>query len=170
MPFSNLRGRRRTTASRPIYEGYVKYVAPRSPIPKPPGNATKVKSPPWRSLPSTKAGTYSRSSPNCASLPRRSAPCTGNGVSPTLNSMRLPAGSVNAFSWNAVANERSRIAVANGQIGYLFHRITGFPVVKVGTVRFNPVPERGKTGPETADGSEDRRGDGSHGAVGPRSR
>ena len=36
--------------------------------------------------------------------------------------------------------------------------------------RFNPAPERGKAGPETADSSEDRWGDGSDGAVGPRSR
>jgi len=36
--------------------------------------------------------------------------------------------------------------------------------------RFDPVLERGKVGPETADSSQDRCSDGSHGAVGPRSR
>jgi hypothetical protein len=36
--------------------------------------------------------------------------------------------------------------------------------------RFNPVPKRGKVGPETADGTAEQCGDGSHGQFGPRSR
>jgi hypothetical protein len=55
--------------------------------------------------------------------------------------------------------------------GIFNDEFTSGTVAKVGNDldRFNPVPERGKVGPETADSSKDRCGDRSRGAVGPRS-
>ena len=56
--------------------------------------------------------------------------------------------------------------------GVFDDEFTSGTVAKIGydLDRFNPVPERAKVGPETADHSKDRCGDSRHGAVGPRSR